>query len=202
MRKFIETIEQAPVLEQDKYAAFEYLADLQRGDPEAAMLRVQFAMGGGVLNYLVEHVGDLTHRMCEYPQHIPYCGYESVKPKVDRALRLLSSTYHSRRLNLDGFEAEHMENVTNNAEYHNMSVEDFLEKRLRPTLRRYAAEHRKLPVYNQCQMLARDAAVALGEEDWKTARFFLQRLSSSLVSPDVWAEEAGKFDPNYGNRHA
>lgn len=47
--------------------AFKELAEAQRGVPELAMLDVQRANVGGVLSYVVEHVGDLTHRMCQPP---------------------------------------------------------------------------------------------------------------------------------------
>ena len=50
-------------LPADVIKAFENLGDLQRGLPEMAMLQIQFANGGGVLNPLVEHLGDIIHRM-------------------------------------------------------------------------------------------------------------------------------------------
>ena len=50
--------------------SFMAVADMQRGAPEHAMLRVQRTMGGGVLSVVVEHVGDLTHRSVLLLRHV------------------------------------------------------------------------------------------------------------------------------------
>lgn len=44
--------------------AFQRLADQQRGGPERAMLNVLHYYGGGPL-WIIEHVGDLIHRMSQ-----------------------------------------------------------------------------------------------------------------------------------------
>jgi hypothetical protein len=152
---------------------------MQRGKPEAAMLIVQDALkrepyssarGNGPLNYLVEHVGDLTHRMAEKYATLPgsEMGIEYVEPKLRSAVRILSNRIDFQLLN------------------------EFPEM---PELARYAQEHKKLPVYNEAQRLARDAAVAIGERNFGIARDNLQKLKD-MVDNGEYAEEASKFTPD------
>jgi GNAT superfamily N-acetyltransferase len=207
MRKFQDAIQQAgenvDALEQERLRCFEKLADAQRGAPEIAMVSAQQAMGGGVLSYCIEHVGDLTHRMCEHPDFIPFCGYESVRPKVERSYRMLSSRYINPTTGEQGFYAEFMQNMRNNAFYYNPEAEtheEALEKhmaKVTAALHRYADEHRKLKVYNQAQQIARDAAIALGEMDFKGAQRLLGILDGWSSTPQRWAAKASEFDPNY-----
>src|SRR4051812_32544127 len=66
--------------------AFLDLGNAQRGAPEAAMVEAQLAIGGGVLGGLIEHVGDLTHRMTTaHPRS--EAGADYVRDKVGLALR-------------------------------------------------------------------------------------------------------------------
>ena len=78
-------------------AAFMAVADQQRGAPEHAMLRVQRTMGGGVLSVMVEHIGDLTHRMTEHADAGMWLE-DIIQEKVKRGIRYLTSGY--------GFEKE------------------------------------------------------------------------------------------------
>ena len=91
-----------------RYAPFMELADAQRGAPEHAMLRIQHhPLGAGVYSFEVEHVGDLTHRMCQETSIVfGNFGYENVKDKVDKTLRNLERPY--------GFEREMQGNLKNN----------------------------------------------------------------------------------------
>ena len=85
--------------------AFLAIADLQRGPPEMAMLRIQRTMGGGVLSPVVEHIGDLTHRMTEHAD----AGYwleDIIQEKVKRGLSYLTHGY--------GFEIQMHENFKAN----------------------------------------------------------------------------------------
>lgn len=192
MRKFISLLDEAAVetdaREAERTAAFEALADAQRGEPEIAMVRAQDVMGGGVMNWAIEHIGDLTHRMAEYPDRIPFSGYEFVYPKVTRGVRLLTSGY--------GFDREYRENMRGNAASRGLSLEDHMAQ-VHAALKRYADAHAKLPVYNRAQKLARDAAVALGREDFSKATACLLDLQEMLKTPETWDAEASQFDPNY-----
>lgn len=161
------------------------LADAQRGRPERAMLRAQERAGGGLLNVALEHTGDLTHRMAE-----PYAigasmGYEYVKPKVKRVLGLLRSGY--------GFEREVMENAASNSKFWGMSQDEYWDT-LKPLLKEYADAHRSLPAYNPMQRAARDAAVAIGEGHYATARRRLERLEKVLdEGPEAWEKAASQI---------
>ncbi len=187
--------EAEPESEHDLYAdpirakAFTELAKGQRGDPEMAMLRVQHANIGGVVNYVVEHVGDLTHRMAQYPEKKDYfCGFELVEPKVRRAIRMLDSGY--------GFAREAEQNNKNNAQYTEMPLDKF-EARLTKALLHYANEHAKLRVYNAAQWHARAAAICLGHKDWKGSLAHLRALAVHLGDRDDWNAFASPFDPNF-----
>jgi len=167
-------------LPDDVSQAFEELGDLQRGKPESAMLRVQRIMGGGVLNPVVEHVGDITHRISH---HVRYGGVYG-RDKIDKTLRWLSHPY--------GFEREMRENIANNAREQGISP-DNLQQAITRALRQYAQEHSQLPVYNRTQWLAREAAVAVGMEDFDTARECLGQLKQLAGSDEELASNAMKF---------
>ena len=116
------------------------LADMQRDRPERAMLRVQFAMGGGVLNPVVEHVGDLVHRMSERPT-FRSAGYQYVKEKVEKTLRWLTKGYLLDFGDAtDSFRREFEVNLQNNAKYTKVPV-DQLRQKIYAALDAYAAEH-------------------------------------------------------------
>lgn len=164
--------------------AFRALGDAQRGEPEAAVLKCQFAIGGGVLGVLLEHVGDLTHRMTfSYPQSM--AGYEYVKEKVNRALRYLRNQYP--------FRLEHQQNMKSNAEYwlqeKGIPVADYKAK-VERSLARYVAAHQALPVYNETQWAAREAAICLGKELFGGAERALEKLEAHLASPETWTKYA------------
>lgn len=162
--------------------AFRSLADAQRGAPERAMIRAQEANGGGVVSYAAEHLGDLTHRMAEHGGRF---GREFVEPKVRRVLKLLRSEY--------GFAREHEENMRANARARGTSPDEHLE-RANDALAKYAAEHRKLTVYNEMQRAARDAAVAFGERDWVTAERQLSIIEAAL-DDGTYESRALEFKP-------
>src|SRR3990172_9858666 len=149
-------------LPDDVAEKFAEVGRQQRGEPEAAMLSIQH-YHAGVLSFVVEHVGDLTHRMTHH------VGYGTTYPdlvgeKVDKTLSCLKSGY--------GFEKEHNENVVANGTDH--SVID-------AKLGEYADAHRRLPVYNRPQWLGREAAVALGDKDWSRAAGHLSELQGMLT---------------------
>lgn len=184
---------------QQVVEAFQRLANQQRGRPERAMLNVLFHYGGGPL-YIVEHVGDLIHRMSQQHAYDPEAGRFEVLPKIDRALRSLRHPY--------GFRRELAESIANNACYRAAPEE---KKRnqyshahdgtcaatiaaykcdLDVLLLAYADEHRKLPVYNRPQQLAQAAAVALGEQRFEDVTEILEELLTIAEDDDRWVAEA------------
>ena len=164
--------------------AFTELGNAQRGAPEAAMLKVQFANGGGRLNPLVEHGGDLTHRMTEMAKYGD-AGYDAMKEKVANLLRWTSDEF--------GLQREIAENFKNNAEYYGMPVED-LKAKVGKTLDRYVSEHEKLPAYNEAQFLARQVAIRIGEQDWTVVSHVLRRLDKMMPDRATWTKHAFKHE--------
>ena len=166
--------------------AFARLARFQRGDPEQAMLDCQGVLGGGVVSYCLEHVGDLTHRMSEHSGVEQFnFGYEYVLPKVKRCLKELESAY--------GIEREHRENLRGTAEYRGVVPAEHAD-RVKFYMKRYADAHRRLRVYNEAQRCARDAAVMLGEQDFPGCVRNLKQLLVMLRTPETWRDAAGRFD--------
>ena len=168
---------------------FAHLADSQRGKPEQAMLGVLRANMGGVMG-VVEHIGDLTHRMAENPDLNTNRGIEYVQDKVTKTLATLKHGY--------GFEKEHNENIASNAKYSKTDAVEF-KKKVDEALSVYANEHAKLSVYNQPQKLARDAAVAMGKQDFAAAIEALEELNTLLKDEASWTKEASKFNKSYSH---
>jgi hypothetical protein len=152
--------------------AFAELGEMQRGEPEILMVRAQHAMGGGVMNWLVEHVGDLIHRMSHAAPH-GYFGINEVERKVKSALRTLRHGY--------GVGREHEENMRNNAEHRGLPLQKQLAER-DSALRAYTEAHKKLPVYNRLQWLARQSAIAIGERDFRSAETWIAAIDGIIES--------------------
>lgn len=159
----------------EKAKLFHQTADTQRGPPEQAMLNIQSLMGGGVFSHVAEHVGDITHRMAENFDH-GRGQLELVGDKVIKTLRSLESGY--------GFEKEMQENFESNfrffkengkAGFNYDTVEQF-EGQARFLSLQYAHEHSKVPVFNEPQMHAREAAVELGKWNFEGAIAHLRWL--------------------------
>ena len=157
--------------------AFTALGQAQRGAPEAAMLRAQKLAAGDLFKPL-EDVGDLTHRLTE---DLASGGYNAVKEKLKRSLRNLKHP---------GFKAQAMNfDVGRNARAVGVDPNDYL-KQLQASMGQYADAHAALPVYNEAQELARDAAVALGQQKFATAVKKLEKLQKEI---DKGAESWAKF---------
>lgn len=146
------------------------LGDAQRGAPEDIMVQAQMAMGGGVYGSVIEHVGDLTNRMSQKNMQ----GYD-VMNKINRNIRYLENDY--------GFLKEHEENMAVNAPYYDRTPAEQNEL-VDSLLSQYADAHRKLPVFNRAQELARDAAVALGEKNPDKALSLLKELKELLPTEE------------------
>jgi len=124
--------------------------------------------GNGPLRYLVEHVGDITHRMSEkYATWSGGMGVEYVEPKVRSSINIL--------------------NVK-------PDMDDLKRFPDMPQLKEYAKEHSKLVVYNDAQRLARDAAVDIGNRDFDGAKAKLQKLYD-MIQNETYISEASKYSP-------
>jgi hypothetical protein len=164
----------------DELLEFHKIAPIQRADPEKAMLRAQ-RLVSGVMSPVVEHTGDLTHRLTDHLGRAVGAGkgagysrptflrimHGDVAPKLDHMLRRLNDPY--------GFEREFAENLANNARSAGISLNQY-KKQAYAALQEYADEHKKIPVFNELQKLSRDAAIAVGEMKFNKARRLLERL--------------------------
>jgi hypothetical protein len=185
-------------IDPEVYDAFEELADIQRGKPELAMVEAQNILSGGVLPYALEHTGDLTHRMAEKGG---VYGSEYVTPKVDRLLDSLFSEY--------GFEKEMLENIASNARFKyekenpDISFDQYkkeYQESVNQALKKYAEEHKKVPVYNEMQLAGREAAVALGEGRYTDAGENLYKIKMALNDKN-YAEKSMEFNPEIDFRN-
>lgn len=154
------------------YEDFIKIGRQQRGKAESAMLKIQSEMGGGVLNPVVEHAGDIIHRMND-PNTFDYAGYGYVKEKVNRVIWYLSNKY--------GFEREFKENLAvNKTDYEKLSK----------LLLNYANEHKKLPVFNKAQKLVQDLCILIGKQEWRWALLCLYKLDDHLKTEKDWKKFA------------
>ena len=162
----------------DELLEFQKIARIQRDLPETAMEKAQEAIGG-VINPVIEHTGDLTHRLTKNfgsavgarspSQRVSALRmmHGDVAPKLDHMLRRLNYPY--------GFEKEFAENLIDNADYYGIPLDQY-KKTVYTALQKYADEHKKIPVFNELQKLSRDAAIAVGERNFNKARRLLERL--------------------------
>lgn len=174
--------------------AFVALGDAQRDAPESAMNEVQQALGGGVLSVMVEHIGDLTHRMAD-KNTMRTAGYSYVLEKVDRSLRYLGNKYGPMISRTSGFQKEHDENVRNNARSRGVPEAQYRAE-LNAALKKYSDEHRKLVVYNEAQWDARQAAIEIGKQDFDYVYLLLRNLKDHLGSWQEWVAYAHQYTLN------
>ena len=154
---------------------------------------------GGVISNMIEHIGDLSHRMSQQI-YIESEGIEraldDITPKINNALRRLSY----QKSVLEEFE----ENLDNNFDYDKSysdskikeTTPEAFKERVESDLREYARLHSELPVYNKVQKYARDAAVCLGNLDIEGLKENLENLDN-IIRQEIFVQEASKYDPNY-----
>lgn len=174
---------------------FYQLADAQRGFPEAAMLKCQKVMGGGVLSHQLEHIGDLTHRISQRV-YIESDSIESalndIGPKINRGIASLTHPY--------GFEKEHKENMLNNYDYFSQKDEyltfESYKLKVKERLDEYVQKHKELPVYNEFQYFSREAAIQLGSLNFENATRCLKHLNE-IVEAGKFIEKASGYKEKY-----
>jgi hypothetical protein len=173
-------IESGNGLPDDLIKAFEETGRAQRHLPEEKMRETQKYFGGGVLTNVLEHVGDLTHRLTHH------ASFGSVYPeyvheKVGLGLRRLSRG--------EGFVNEHLENLKNNAEYSGIP-EDEMKKVLDEKLLEYSRLHEQVPVYNRIQWYARESAIQFGKQNFDETKLCLEVLKSELDNVNTFTMRA------------
>lgn len=159
------------------------IGDTQRGAPEIAMTQAQSVIGTGVMSSAIENTGDLINRATAH-QKISH-GYDMVVPKLKTISNLLKRPY--------GFAREFRENIESNARYRGTDTREAQHAAF-AALKKYADEHRKLPVYNELQYRAREAAVALGEQRFDDAERHIDRLSEMAKSYETYKTAATDYE--------
>lgn len=167
---------------------FAELGRQQRDLPEITMLQCQRKISGGVMSYLLEHIGDLTHRMSEgvFSKNGEIEGtIEFVKPKVTRCLSAMKNKY--------GIGREHNDNLESNYKYGNYDItfEEWKDE-IKEVMNKYSEEHSKLTVYNPVQYAAREAAVELGKENYEKVVEHLEYLND-VIKNGVYIEKASEY---------
>lgn len=177
-------------------------ASAQRGSPELAMDQHWRVAGSSMQHNLMEHVGDLTHRMAE--RDAAY-SYEFVAPKVRRALNDLRSynPYKEYREWVD--RSYKYAQTPEGKKYYPMVTEKFknkaeFESHMRKLELNYAKEHKKVPVYNRAQWAGREAAIAIGKRDYRKAQKMLQMIQKMIDSGE-YNRISKSYDPEFNLRH-
>jgi hypothetical protein len=163
--------------------AFGQTGDQQRGEPEILMTRAQRALGGGMLNYAIEHVGDLSNRAS--PMHNFEWAREAA---VGKAKNVLDDLRYPANY-IQGINST----LQSNADYHKVKRVEYIEN-ARAALQAYADAHKKLPVFNKVQRLGRDAAIALGELRIHQAKELLEDFVEIAGSKDKYIESLRDYD--------
>lgn len=148
---------------------------LQRGEPEAAMLRIGKKLGSGLYPYAAEHTGDLywrTHHM----RHLGMSDHIEVGNKIGKVHSALTNPY--------GFEREMKENIKINSAYDkdpsvNWESAVVLGKD-------YANAHDRLPVYNLPASLMSQATRHLGNMRFGATAETLNMLSRLHSNEEQW----------------
>jgi hypothetical protein len=151
-------------------------------------------MGGSDVSYALEHIGDLTHRMSERNALAGGdLGYDYVKKKLRENRRInviIGDKSYGYNSNWAKWFNDSMES---NAKFMGVPVEQHMQK-VKQAMQEYADAHKALPVFNRPQRLARDAAVALGEQRWIDAAKKMEELQEIVdKGPENWIKVAGEL---------
>jgi hypothetical protein len=185
-----------PIQPEDAGDPFTALAEAQRGEPEYAMRQIQQTRISAGYDFLVEETGDLTYRMSDKGDR-ESAGYAAVNEKVVRILGKLTAAERG----LIPVEDDLVRQIKSNVEYaketgREVGTVEQEYSNLKNLGQRYADAHRKLPVFNKAQELARDAAIAIGEFRFDDARKLLRQLQDIInKGPDAWVKAAHENDP-------
>lgn len=174
-----------PPLDERERKLMGLVAKTQKGDPEQAMLRVQKATGGGILDVVVEHGGDIAHRIADglFQFNDPNFLGEPLK-KTKRILDLLNQPY--------GFEKEVMEQLRVNSEIRNIPFEQALDE-LKRRLGEFAKAHREIPHASQPIYLANQGNIAVGEGRFEEAARYFSDLRTMMQDSKRYDSEARRI---------
>jgi len=178
--------------------SFTALASNQRGFPEHEMREAQKTLGGGIYPDLLEHIGDLTHRMAQATYinsgDVHY-GINDMYSKIEKGIVSLKEG--------DGFQSELQRNRLSNFEYNKETTDDFkynnyedFDKVCNEHSERYKKEHCKLKVYNDMQHEAKYAAIHLGNGDFGKALTALKVLKTA-IDDGSYSKKASMYDSSF-----
>jgi hypothetical protein len=180
------------------------VAEAQRDKPESAMVRVQHKLGGGLMSTVIEQAGDILHRTYERINiNNGSFGYETVKYKVDLALKRISDLL----LNKDEFKRNAVSNFANDKRSTGTSEQHLVE--VKKLLKEFGDAHAELPANNELQRRVKALNVALGNLDFNSAHRELKFLNTKLVNENTWTnfakegmskENRPAFQPAEGDR--
>lgn len=182
-------------------AAFKALSDGQRhGDPEklgGASLQNKGIHCSGLYAQVTEHVGDITHRMTEDFSRL-HGLYGNCRDKVvmgiDRILggdieRQVERNYEYR---VDPErDKEAAKYSTQSSRFHGSM--DQWKQFWRKSGKKYAEAHSKLPVWNEAQWHAREAAVNIGLMRFYVALKHLEALKARMKTQKDWTAYCGQI---------
>lgn len=155
------------------------IADHQRDLPEKAMVEAQKIIGNGELSFIIEHSGDLIHRMSEYATY-DSGGYAYVKEKVDKLIPALKQS------SLSGEIARQRDSRRKLME--GQGIDNF-DDLYYGSLRKYVEEHLKIKPVNRPQLLANLIATNVGSMNFSDALARLYELRNLLnKGKDAWVE--------------
>jgi hypothetical protein len=180
--------------------AFEQLCHGQRhGDPEKLGGASLFNKGihcSGLYAGLTEHVGDITHRMTE--EFESFKGlWGNCREKVDLGISRIEDNDMERQVRAN-FEYRSDPERDEDAKKWKIepsrftgSLEDF-QNFWRSAGKLYGDAHAKLPVWNEAQWHAREAAVACGYMQFYAALKHLKALKSHMKNAKDWIAYCGQ----------
>jgi hypothetical protein len=171
-------------LSDEALKSFESVSDTQRGKPETVMREVLGSRILPELDNVLEHIGDLTHVLTNEAEFGSF-RRERVRSKIAGRVQTLENP------NLDAFLERNLETASR----HQGVPVEVLRERSNKLLQQYADEHRKVPVFNRPQKLARDAAVAVGEKRFKEAAKLLRQLDKIAEDVEGFNIAASAFKP-------
>lgn len=180
--------------------AFDVLANDQRGRPEEQMRYIQREVfSPGIYNQMIEHIGDLTHRMAEEVNIINgSAGFDYVRNKISKVGEDIIRNRNIEREIFDQFERDYNYAVSEGA---NLPPMNKLLQELKEESYKYARYHSDLTVYNEAQFHARESAVNIGLWYFDQARVHLSALSRMInQGPDVWSEWATRYELDESGR--
>jgi hypothetical protein len=173
--------------------AFIKLQDEQRGQPESMISyhsNPGIEHGAGPFTTLAEHVGDLVHRLAYSDKKVGASGgggsnfgLRAAREKVEKTIWWVSRSSAKIKRDMEYTLRNNYDYYVGVNWYHG-SFEQFVND-FNAAAKRYAEAYKKLQPLTQLQKYGRDAAIALGEQDWRKVRWNLSKLEEALGSPNV-----------------